>query len=289
MAARHHTLSWSIASLHGDEQAVGAPLTTTELTALARTRLFGATGTVLMAIGALGAGARPVVQDPTFGVRLLNLPSRIQTVSLTMTTTGAVMMALAWLMLGRFTLGRRRMSRGKLDRTLLLWMLPLLIAPPMYSKDVYSYLAQSEIGRDGLDPYRVGPASGLGLGHVFTLSVPSLWRETPAPYGPLFLWIGRGISSLTGENIVAAVLCHRLVVLIGVTLIVWATPRLAQRCGVAEVSALWLGAANPLLIMHLVAGIHNEALMLGLMLTGVEFALRGLDMANTPSRSSLIW
>ncbi|EUA34949.1 putative membrane protein [Mycobacterium xenopi 3993] len=82
------------------------------------------------------------------------------------------------------------------------------------------------------------------------------------------------MSALTGENIVAAVLCHRLVVLIGVGLIVWATPRLARRCGVAEVSALWLGAANPLLIMHLVAGIHNEALMLGLMLAGTEFALR---------------
>ena len=115
------------------------------------------------------------------------------------------------------------------------------------------------------------------MGHVFTLSVPSLWRETPAPYGPLFLWIGRGISALTGQNIVAAVLCHRLVVLVGVGLIVWATPRLARRCGVAEVSALWLGAANPLLIMHLVAGIHNEALMLGLMLTGAEFALRGIN------------
>ncbi|MGB9223147.1 polyprenol phosphomannose-dependent alpha 1,6 mannosyltransferase MptB [Mycobacterium sp.] len=277
MAARHHTLSSSIASLHGDEQAVGSPLNATELNTLRRTRLFGATGTVLMGIGSLGAGARPVVQDPTFGVRLLNLPSRIQTVSLTMTTTGAVMMALAWLMLGRFALGKRRMSRGDLDRTLVLWMLPLLIAPPMYSKDVYSYLAQSQISLEGLDPYRVGPASGLGLGHVFTLSVPSLWRETPAPYGPLFLWIGRGISALTGENIVAAVLCHRLVVLIGVSLIVWATPRLARRCGVAEVSALWLGAANPLLLMHLVAGIHNEALMLGLMLTGAEFALRGVD------------
>lgn len=285
MAARHHTLSSSIASLHGDEQTVGSPLNAAELQALKRTRLFGATGTVLMAIGALGAGARPVVQDPTFGVRLLNLPSRIQTVSLTMTTTGAVMMALAWLMLGRFALGKRRMSRGELDRTLMLWVLPLLIAPPMYSKDVYSYLAQSQICRDGLDPYRVGPASGLGLGHVFTLSVPSLWRETPAPYGPLFLWIGRGISALTGENIVAAVLCHRLVVLIGVALIVWATPRLARRCGVAEVSALWLGAANPLLIMHLVAGIHNEALMLGLMLTGAEFALRGLDAPRLKPRS----
>ena len=160
-------------------------------------------------------------------------------------------------------------------------MLPLLIAPPMYSKDVYSYLAQSQIASNGLDPYRVGPATGLGLDHVFTLSVPSLWRETPAPYGPLFLWIGRWISALTEENVVAAVLSHRVVVLVGVGLIVWATPRLARRCGVAEVSALWLGAANPLLLMHLVAGIHNEALMLGLMLTGTEFALRGIE-SNRP-------
>ena len=281
MAARLRSLSSSIARWHADERTVGSPLNDAQLVALRRTRLFGATGTVLMAIGALGAGARPVVQDPSFGVRLLNLPSRIQTVSLTMTTTGAVMMALAWLMLGRFALGSRRMSRSQLDRTLLLWALPLLIAPPMYSKDVYSYLAQSEISLQGLDPYRVGPATGLGLDHVFTLSVPSLWRETPAPYGPLFLWMGRGISAITGENIVEAVLFHRLVVLVGIGLIVWATPRLARRCGVAEVSALWLGPANPLLFMHLVAGIHNEALMLGLMLAGTEFALRGIGAARS--------
>src|SRR3984893_4136265 len=170
MAARHHPLSLSIARLHGDELTVGPPLNETELVAVRGTRLFGATGTVVIAIGALGGGARPVVQDPTFGVRLLNLPSRIQTVSLTMTTTGAVMMALAWLMLGRFASGKRRMSRGELVRTLLLWVLPLLIAPPMFSKDVYSYLAQSQICRLGLDPYRVGPATGLCLDHVFTLS-----------------------------------------------------------------------------------------------------------------------
>lgn len=289
MAARPGSLSSSIAKWHADERAVGSPLNDNEVIAMRRTRLFGATGTVLMAIGALGVGARPVVQDPTFGVRLLNLPSRIQTVSLTMTTTGAVMMALAWLMLGRFALGKRRMSRSQLDRTLLLWVLPLLIAPPMYSRDVYSYLAQSEIAVKGLDPYRVGPAPGLGLDHVFTLSVPNMWRETPAPYGPLFLWIGEGISRITGENIVAAVLCHRLVVLLGVGLIVWATPRLARRCGVAEVSALWLGAANPLLIMHLVAGIHNEALMLGLMLAGTEFALRGIDAARPLIPRPLAW
>jgi len=280
MADRLQHLSTAVARWHADELAVGSPLNPTEIVFLRRTRVFGATGTVLMAIGALGAGARPVIQDPTFGVRLLNLPSRIQTVSLTMTTTGAVMMALAWLMLGRFALGDRRMTRSQLDQTLLLWALPLLIAPPMYSKDVYSYLAQSQIARIGLDPYRVGPAPGLGLDHVFTLSVPSMWRETPAPYGPLFLWIGRGISELTGDNIVAAVLAHRVIVLLGVALTVWATPRLAQRCGVAEVSALWLGPCNPLLFMHLIAGIHNEAPMLGLMLAGTEFAMRGIESSR---------
>ncbi|WP_326546851.1 polyprenol phosphomannose-dependent alpha 1,6 mannosyltransferase MptB [Mycolicibacterium sp. ND9-15] len=289
MAARLPSFSSWIARWHADERPVGSPLNDAEVIALRRTRLFGAAGTVLMAIGALGVGARPVVQDPTFGVRLLNLPSRLQTVSLTMTTTGAVMMTLAWLMLGRFALGDRRMSRSQLDRLLWLWVLPLLIAPPMYSRDVYSYLAQSEIGVKGLDPYRVGPATGLGLDHVFTLSVPNMWRETPAPYGPLFLWIGQGISRLTGENIVAAVLCHRLIVLLGVCLIVWATPRLARRCGVAEVSALWLGAANPLLIMHLVGGIHNEALMLGLMLAGTEFALRAVDAATPLLPRPLAW
>src|SRR6202011_3733679 len=103
----------------------------------------------------------------------------------------------------------------------------------MYSKDVYSYLAQSEISLQGLDPYRVGPARGLGLWHVFTLSVPSLWRDTPAPYGPLFLWIARGISALTGENIVEPLLFHRLIVLVGVAVIAWGTPRLARRWGAA--------------------------------------------------------
>ena len=62
VAVRQRSLSSSIARWHGDERPVGSPLTGPDLIALRRTRLFGATGTILMAIGALGAGARPV--DP---------------------------------------------------------------------------------------------------------------------------------------------------------------------------------------------------------------------------------
>ncbi|WP_369640516.1 polyprenol phosphomannose-dependent alpha 1,6 mannosyltransferase MptB, partial [Nocardia sp. JMUB6875] len=172
---------------------------------------------------------------------------------------------------------RHRLSRSQMDRTLLLWILPLSVAPPMFSNDVYSYLAQSEISARGLDPYAIGPVQGLGLDNVLTNNVPNIWRATAAPYGPLFLWMGRGISAITGDNIIAGVWLHRLLALSGVALIVWALPRLSRRCGVAPVSALWLGAANPLVLFHLVGGVHNDAIMLGLMLAGTEFCLRAID------------
>ncbi|NLG55727.1 MAG: polyprenol phosphomannose-dependent alpha 1,6 mannosyltransferase MptB, partial [Rhodococcus sp.] len=133
--------------------------------------------------------------------------------------------------------------------------------------------------------YLIGPASALGVDHVLTRTVPTIWRDTPAPYGPLFLWMGEGITGLTGENILAGILSHRVLALVGVALIVWALPRLARRCGVAPVAALWLGAANPLLLFHLVAGIHNEALMIGLMLVGVELALRAIE-SSAPIRGT---
>ena len=60
-------------------------------------------------------------------------------------------------------------------------------------------------------------------------------------------------------------------------MIVWALPRLARRFGVPPVSALWLGAANPLRVCGTWwSASHNEALMIGLMLAGFELALRHL-------------
>ncbi|CAM3073877.1 polyprenol phosphomannose-dependent alpha 1,6 mannosyltransferase MptB [Prescottella defluvii] len=280
-------------ALHGDEpEAPG--LDARENRQLHYIRLFGATGAVLMAVGALGAGAQPVLQNPVQGLRLLGLPARMPSATLSMAMTGTVMVVLAWLLLGRFAVGSlrggrapRQLSRSQLDRTLLLWVIPLTVAPPMFSRDVYSYLAQSEITARGLDPYEIGPAGALGVDHVLTRTVPNIWRETPAPYGPLFLWMGRGITSLTGDNIVAGIFLHRVLALAGVALIVWALPRLARRCGVSAVSALWLGAANPLVLFHLVAGIHNEALMIGLMLAGVELALRAIASVH-PIRGQVL-
>ncbi|RJO77571.1 hypothetical protein D5S18_07435 [Nocardia panacis] len=243
-------------------------------TQVGRIRLFGATGSVLVAIGALGAGAQPVLQDPTQGVRFLSLFARAPISAMTMCLLGMAMIVAGWLLLGRFL---DRIDRGSLLAIFGLWAGPLVVAPPLFSQDIYSYLAQGEIFARGLDPYTLGPGPGLGIDNVLTRAVPTIWRDTPAPYGPLFLSLARCISEATGDDILASILLHRVAALLGIALIIWAVPQLARRGGVSESLALWVGVLNPLVLFHLVAGVHNESLMIGLMLAGVAIALAALD------------
>ncbi len=238
-------------------------------------RRFGTVGALLMGLGSLGAGTAPVLGNPVVGRPLLGLFNRMPTASLAVAYTGIFMGVLAWLWLGTLAApGRARLiSRAQLDRTMLMWAVPLLVAPPMFSRDVYSYLAQRAMANRGLDPYVLGPADALGVDHPLVRGIPTIWRNTPAPYGPLPLTLGRPIDSIAGDDVVLGVLLHRTLAVAGLMMIVWALPRLARRVGVSPVCALWLGAVNPLVLFHLVSGVHNEALMIGLMLVGLELAL----------------
>lgn len=272
------------------------PLDQAETTQLHVIRRFGTIGALLLAAGSLGAGASPVF-NPLSTVPVLGLFSRMPTVALACAFAGMAMVVLSWLWLGRFVRpGRARLvSRKQLKRTVLTWAVPLLFVPPMFSRDVYSYLAQSKIAALGLNPYVLGPAPALGVADPLTRGVPNIWRDTPDPYGPLFITVGRVITAVSGDHVVTGVYLQRLLELIGIAMIVWALPRLARRFGVPPVSALWLGAANPLVLWHLVVGSHNEALMIGLMLAGFELALRHLprwqpgEPVPPVNRQEILW
>jgi alpha-1,6-mannosyltransferase len=266
-----------------------APLDRTERRQLGVVRRFGTTGSLLLAVGAVGAGAAPV-GNPLSGVRLIGLPARIPTVAMACAWLGVLMVVAGWLWLGRLSWpGRERMlSRAQLNRTVVMWALPLAIAPPLFSRDMYCYLAQSEIAHRGMDPYLLGPAAALGVDHPLTRNVPNIWRDTPSPYGPLFLLFGRGIAMIVGDNVVFGVLLWRVVMLTGLALAIWAIPRLARRCGVHPVCALWLSAANPIVLFHVVSGMHNEALLVGIMLAAIELGLRWQNGAGMIAAATLI-
>src|SRR5688500_3055164 len=129
-------------------------------------RRLGLTGTLLMAVGGLGSGALPV-PNPLFGLRVLGLPARNATIAIAVTYTGLLLLVLAWLWIGKMLRANGAVppapTRAQLARTAVLWALPLAVAPPLFSRDVYSYLAQSATLARGLDPYLLGPAEALGV------------------------------------------------------------------------------------------------------------------------------
>ncbi|MGH3433436.1 MAG: polyprenol phosphomannose-dependent alpha 1,6 mannosyltransferase MptB [Thermocrispum sp.] len=262
--------------LHGPDPD---PLNGAELRAMTTTRRLGIVGALFLAVGSIGAGAVPVL-NPATDIPVVRLFARATTVSLAIALAGMLLMVIAWLLYGRYVRpGRARMATpAQTFRTVVMWITPLLLVPPLFSRDVYSYLAQSEIVHRGLDPYTLGPAQALGVADPITMGVSNVWRETPAPYGPLFLEVGNWMSGISGNHVAFGVLLQRGIALVGVGLIVWSLPRLARRFGVQPTTALWLGAANPLVIFHLVAGAHNEALGIGLMMAGLELGLRRLPI-----------
>ncbi len=186
---------------------------------------------------------------------------------------GMAALAIAWL---GVALGRRGPTVGQAVLVGGAWMLPLALAPPLFSRDVYSYLAQGTILHLGLSPYHQAPAILAGLGREHTLAAVSpFWRHTTAPYGPLFLELISLIIALTGQHLIGGVLLCRLLDLIGLGLIVGCVPRLTRALGADAGRGVWLAAASPLVALGLISACHNDVLMVGLLAAGVELALRG--------------
>src|SRR5262249_25906530 len=150
---------------------------------------------------------------------------------------GLGMIVWAWVRLGRDVLaGTATFHQVKLAG--LTWMAPVLLCPPLFTRDVYSYLAQGALALRGLDPYEFGP-SKLPPGAIAD-NVHYVWQTTPAPYGPLFIFIAKTVNQLTGDNLILGVIGMRLVLLAGVPLLLFALPRLARRLGGDATLTLWM-------------------------------------------------
>ncbi|MET9350977.1 polyprenol phosphomannose-dependent alpha 1,6 mannosyltransferase MptB [Streptomyces termitum] len=232
-------------------------------------RWLGAGGALAVTAGGYAAGALPVLGgDPLWTPRATGP----QTAGAVLAALGLTLLVLAWWRYGvLLARGAAGIAGGALG-TLAAWAGPLLLAPPLHSADVYSYVAQGAMVLEGHDVYGAGP-SVLGpgdLGADAAASVGGNWTDTPAPYGPAFLLLAEAAVRLTGGSVVPAVLLLRLLAVGSVALIVWAVRGFGRGDG-----ALWLAALNPLLLVHVVGGVHNDGLTAGLMLAGVLLAVRG--------------
>jgi hypothetical protein len=237
--------------------------------------LPGLVGSALVAVGALGIGWLPLTTEllnsPLVALLRNSLAGTLGARALVI--IGLAILLQAWLLMGSELLDRNRGADPPVVRdvvsVLALWTAPLLLAPPLFSRDVYSYYVQGRVFGAGFDPTTIGIDVIPGWFHD---GADPMWVESPTPYGPLFLMIERAVANFAHPNAYLGALLFRLVAIIGVGLIAAFLPRLARAHGIDPGLALWLGVLNPVVLMHFVSGSHNDALMVGLVVAGLTLA-----------------
>ena len=217
----------------------------------------GFAATCLLFVGSLTPAYLPQNSPWWAPLRAAGLDGWPSKVAGTMMVVAAVTMLIsAW-----FELRPSSYRHVKHWAILLLWSLPLLLAPPIFSHDAYSYAAQGWLLYNGLSPYEV-PVSVLP--GAFADQASWFWRYTPAPYGPLSLQLSHLIVVITGLDPYWSAVLMRVPALIGVALIVFLLPRIAHRVRADAQMTAWFSTINPLLAIDFVGGAHNDALMMGL-------------------------
>ncbi len=142
-------------------------------------------------------------------------------------------------------------------------VLAFACAPVLLSHDAFSYLDYARLGvRHGLDPYVNAPDAAPtdpAFAHV-------TWTETPSAYGPLFTLATYPLAWLP---IWLAIAVLKAVAAISVLGLAWIVSRLAAWRGVDPARAAAFIALNPLVLVHVVSGAHNDGLAMLLAMAGV--------------------
>lgn len=225
----------------------------------------------LLSIGAVSLGWLPPLFDTTINPILdyLRNTSNGRFIARLSLITGSGLLLQNWLSFGRLIFTRTQTSLKNLLPSLLIPAVALFLTPPLFSRDVYSYMAQARLFLRGLSPYEYGVGWLPGW---FQLGADPLWVDTPTPYGPLAIWMSAGIEAITDNSPYNALLWHRLVALVGIGLGVYASHQILRERPQFSAAAIWLAWLNPLVVLHFISAAHNDSLMLGLLLLGFTFA-----------------
>ncbi len=146
-----------------------------------------------------------------------------------------------------------------LDRRLVWGAIVLLLVvfaavPPLLSHDVYSYVDYARLGVvHGLDPY-VDPPLAAPTDPAFAEVE---WTEATSAYGPLFTLATYPLAWLSVDGAVYVLKAAAAASVLGVALIV---SRVAPARGVNPLRAAAFVALNPLVLVHVVGGAHNDGL-----------------------------
>ncbi len=147
------------------------------------------------------------------------------------------------------------------------------LAPVLLSHDVYSYVDYARLGVvHGLDPY-VHPPLAAPQDPAFA---EVRWTEATSAYGPLFTLATYPLAWLPVGVAVAVLKAVAALSVLGLAATV---ARVAAWRGVDPLRAAAFVALNPLVLVHVVGGAHNDGLAMLLAMLGVAAVLSAREMS----------
>jgi Glycosyltransferase family 87 len=243
-------------------------------TAQSRLGLLGLTGILLtgllVAISAAGTG-KLLPSTVGAGVSAVGLQGSFGTPGIDLGGIGLTVVMVA--MFGSYLMAVR--SAGRLSPLLVLGTIAalhalMLLAPPLFSTDVFSYQFYGRIGQVyHANAYLAGP-SALNPDPLYHY-IGSKWITAPTVYGPLFTALSYPLAPLSIPTDVFVYKAIAAVSSLAVVALVWNGSRLR---GIDPVKAAVLVGLNPLVVVYGVGGGHNDLLMLVPMLAGVVLLLK---------------
>ena len=154
------------------------------------------------------------------------------------------------------------------------------LAPPLLSHDVFSYIAYARLGvANHLNPYTHTPLdipNDPGFAHAGSI-------DAESAYGPVFTLLTYPLSPL---GVPAAFWILKAVAALsslGIVALVW---RIAERLERDPLMPALAVGLNPLVLVHVVGGAHNEALTLLMTMAGVLLWVGARGIAGTATAAA---
>ncbi|HEY4778301.1 MAG TPA: glycosyltransferase 87 family protein [Solirubrobacterales bacterium] len=148
------------------------------------------------------------------------------------------------------------------------------VAPVLLSHDVYSYLDYARLGAvHGLDPY-VHPPRAVPADPAFANVT---WPDTTSAYGPLFTLATYLLAWLPVSTAIAVLKAAAALSVLGLAVVV---SRLAAWRGADPLRAAAFVALNPLVLVHVVGGAHNDGLAMLLAMLAVAAILSARERSG---------
>jgi Glycosyltransferase family 87 len=165
-----------------------------------------------------------------------------------------------------------RLGRRLVWGAILVLVAAFAAAPVLLSHDVYSYVDYARLGvRHGLDPYVHPPLAAPGDPAYAGVT----WIEATSAYGPLFTLLTYPLAWLPVGVAVAVLKAVAALSVLGIAAL---TARIAAWRGADPLRAAAFVALNPLVLVHVVGGAHNDGLTMLLAMAAVAALLSARDL-----------